>query len=432
MDMPKARFVLLITMALLASCTSTRFSSGQKTQTITVSNRSSVALSDKPVAIKRGSLQQISAGKFPIVISITNDTIPSQLDDLNGDNKWDELFFVVSLPANGSSNYSLQWTDVKPVYKPRTSVRFGKRMLANAPVQPATSEVVNQRDLPKSIGFQRYQTDGPTWENDKVGFRHYLDGRNAKDVFGKLTPEMSPEKVGINAREAVEDNYHVMAQWGRDILAVGNSIGIGGIALVEGDQLFRLGVTVDDSVNNVAQTNFNIVTEGPVRSMIKFNYNSWIPVSGRTYNVQETTSITPGMYAYKNTISVSGLQGAEALGVGIVKINSEKEPLVVPVDNNWIALVSHDKHTYNKEWWLGLALIVPAKAYKGFITAPKTGKLSNTFLAKLDVKNDTPVSYYSVAGWELSDPGFKDEAYFKKYVEELTRQVAAEISISVK
>jgi hypothetical protein len=302
-------------------------------------------------------------------------------------------------------------------------------MQATAAVQPATEELVNIKDVPKSLGFQRYQTDGPTWENDKVAFRHYLDGRNAKDVFGKLTTDISPETVGINAKGAVEDNYHVMEKWGRDILAVGNSIGIGGVALVDGNELLRLGVTVDDTLNNVDQTRFRIVTEGPVRSMMHFSYSGWKPAAGRNYSVQETTSITPGFYAYKNQVNVNGLKGTESLGIGMVNINSTKQPTVVKA-GKWVAIINYDKHTYNKEWWLGLALVLPAEAYQGFIDAPKKGKLSNTFLAKLKI-GSSPVNYYSVAAWELSEPGFKDEAFFRRYVENMMQQLSAEVRVTV-
>ena len=65
-------------------------------------------------------------------------------------------------------------------------------MLAVAAVAPATEEVLPANEVYKALGYQRYQTDGPSWENDKVGFRHYLDGRNSKDVFGKKTPPPSP------------------------------------------------------------------------------------------------------------------------------------------------------------------------------------------------------------------------------------------------
>jgi hypothetical protein len=325
----------------------------------------------------------------------------------------------------------LKWVSTQPAFNKKTSVRFGKRMSATTPVEPATEETLYTKELPKSLGFQRYQTDGPAWENDKVGFRHYLDGRNAKDVFGKLVPYMSPEKVGINAKGEVEDNYHVMEKWGRDILAVGNSIGIGGIALMKGDSLLRLGVTVDDSINNVEKTSFKIFSEGPVRSVLNFKYYNWKP-DKNNYNAEETVSIWPGMYAYHNSVKISGLKGNEHLGIGLVNINAEKQLTEIKVNKKWVALVSHEKHAYNKEWWIGLALIVPAESYLGFTDAPKKGQLSTSFMARLKITNNQPVNYFAVAGWELSDKGFKDAPYFQKYVLDLVKQVSAPIEVIVK
>jgi hypothetical protein len=423
---------------VLAGCTcmlntlKAQSNSMQRDSKITVTNLSSVPLTDKAVAIKRARLSYIPKGTlYPLLLSLNNDTIPVQLDDLDGDKKWDELFFVADLSPKGIHTYSLKWVAKQPQFIKRTSVRFGKRSSANTPVQPATEETVLKRDMPKSMGFQRYQTDGPSWENDKVGFRHYLDGRNAKDVFGKRVSYMSPETVGINRAGAAEDNYHVMEEWGRDVMAVQNSIGIGGVAMLKRDSLMRLGVTVNDSVNNVEKTTFRIITEGPVRSVINFKYFNWKPVN-RSYNVDETTSIWPGMYAYNNTVKVSGLEGDENLLIGIVSIFATKPPLEVRINDKWIVLVSHDKHSYNKEWWLPLAIVLPADAYLGFIEAPKSGKLSNSYLAKMKVSNNKPVNYFAVAGWELSDEGFKDPFYFRQYVENLVQQLSAEIKVTVK
>lgn len=340
-------------------------------------------------------------------------------------------FFALLIFLQIQLTNRLHWTATQPNYKVRTSVRFGVRMSASEVVKPATSETVYAVDMPKRMGFQRYQTDGPSWENDKVGFRHYLDGRNAKDVFGKKVSYISPETVGINAKGAVEDNYHVMEAWGRDVMAVQNSIGIGGVAIIKGDSIMRLGVTVDDIVNNVEKTTFNIVTEGPVRSVMNFNYNNWKPLN-RSYNVGETTSITSGMYAYHNSVKVSGLEGDENLAIGLVSIFATKPPVEVRVNDKWVALLSHTKNSYNQEWWLPLALIVPADSYIGIKEAPKTGKLSNSFLARMRVSNNKPINYYAVAGWEGSDEGFKDPEYFRNYVENLVRQISAEVNLSVR
>lgn len=403
----------------------------EKGQLIQLTNTSEVELLDKPVSIGKKLLSlNDSLVKYPLVLSQT-DTIPSQLNDTDMDGQWDELFFVANFRPKESKSITLIWTDKEPIYEPRTSVRFGKRTSADKAVQPATNETMLANELPKSLGYQQYQTDGPSWENDRVGFRHYLDGRNAKDLFGKKTSSMSPEDVGLDAAGAVEDNYHVMEDWGRDILAVGNSVGLGGYALMNETEFMRLGVTVEDSINNVEKTTFHIDVEGPVNSIISYTYNNWKP-NNRTYSVKETTSIWPGIYGFKNTVSVSGLIGDEDLAVGLVNINTDHSLGVLDENSKYVVLYTHDKQTYNKEWWLGMALILPKDKYLRFTQAPKTGPLSNSFLAKLKIEDNQPVSYYAIAGWELSDEKFSNETYFTDYLKKLTGQLSAVVEIEVK
>ncbi|MDL5513324.1 DUF4861 domain-containing protein [Arenibacter sp. M-2] len=412
---------------VFASCEKVK-ENGQLIQLI---NTSELDLLDKPISIEKKLLRlKDGLAKYPLVV-FNLDTLPSQLNDTDNDGQWDELFFVADFNPKESKAIKLNWTYQKPIYTARTSVRFGKRSSADTPVQPTTSETMMAKELPKSLGYQQYQTDGPSWENDKVGFRHYLDGRNAKDLFGKKTSGISPEDVGLNANGAVEDNYHVMEDWGRDILAVGNSVGLGGYALITENEFMRLGVTVEDSINNVEKTSFQIVAEGPVKSILSYTYDHWMP-NDRTYSVKETTSIWPGIYGYKNTVAVSGLKGDEYLGVGLVNIHTDKALKILDDNSKYVALYTHDKQTYDKEWWLGMALIVPKDKYLGYLEAPKTGNLSNSYLAKLKIGNNEPISYFAIAGWELSDEKFTNETYFMDYLKMLTRQLSAEIVIEVK
>jgi hypothetical protein len=164
--------------------------------------------------------------------------------------------------------------------------------------------------------------------------------------------------------------------------------------------------------------------------MMNIKYNNWKP-DNTSYNVEETTSIWPGMYAYHNSVNISGTKANENLLIGIVSIFATKPPVEVKVNDKWVALLSHDKHSYNQEWWLPLALIVPADSYLGLTEAPKKGKLSNSYLAKMKITGK-PIEYYSVACWEISDERFKDPAYFQNYVENLTKQISAEVKVVVK
>ena len=404
----------------------------QKSQSakIVLTNNSDVALSQKAISIKRSTLKLKGTEKsFPIVLQ-NSDTIPAQVNDLDGDGKWDELFFVADFSAKEKKTVELKWSGNDPKYTVKTSARFGKREAENLPVQPATEEVLLANQVYKKLGFQKYQTDGPTWENDKVGFRHYLDGRNCKDVFGKKTPGITPENVGISSSGAVEDNYHQMHDWGRDIFPVGSSAGLGGYGLIVGDEINRLGILINDTINNVEKTIFKIVSEGPVNSILSYKYQNW-EASGNKYQVQETASIWPGMYGYKNTVSLNGLKGNETLVIALSNINNQN-PLQVIDAGDYVCFIQHDKLTYERQWILGTAIIIPKDSYKGYIEAPKTGKLTNSYLIKVSTKNNQPINYYPIAGWELSaDKNFKDSAYFTNYVTNLAKQLSAKINVEI-
>ncbi|CAN5706427.1 DUF4861 domain-containing protein [soil metagenome] len=421
-------FMMFLMVVFTLSCTSGKHAGGQQ---ITLTNTANIKLSNKAITIKRAELSQLPAGdKFPLLLAEAGDTIPAQLNDLDGDQQWDELFFVTNLAANKATTIQLKWIDAPAIFTKRTNVRFGVRPVLDSKVSPADSATFYPDQLPGVIGYQHFQTDGPTWENDKVGFRLYFDGRNSVDVFGKKVAYMTPQNVGINAAGVTEANYSAMQDWGTDILAVGNSVGIGGISFMIGDSLARLGVTEKDSINNVDSTHFQIVANGPEKSIMKFTYNGWRPMN-RDYFVQTTTSIWPGIYAFNNQVICKNLKDDETLLVGLVNSNTDHAVTEMNINDKWVALFTHDKQAVDKQWWLGLALVLPKDTYLGYIEAPKTGSLSTTFLGKLKIENNKPVNYFAIAAWELSDEQFKDSTYFKNYVSNFADQQAAEVTVTI-
>jgi hypothetical protein len=88
-----------------------------------------------------------------------------------------------------------------------------------------------------------FKYEGPGWESEKVGYRFYMDWRNANDIFGKKVNQLVLANVGVHDTVAKDDSYHLMQDWGMDIFKVGSSLGIGSI-----------GMWYDGKVNMVSQT----------------------------------------------------------------------------------------------------------------------------------------------------------------------------------
>lgn len=91
--------------------------------------------------------------------------------------------------------------------------------------------------------------EGPGWESDLVAYRLYLDERNVPDIFGKKLPDPVLPKIGQG-----KDDYHVMADWGQDILQVNQSLGAGGIGVWRDGKVTQLGpAQVSASITHLPQ-----------------------------------------------------------------------------------------------------------------------------------------------------------------------------------
>lgn len=397
-------------------------------QNIKITNKENYLVINKNITIKKIALKNYyKKGLYPVILDSSSKVIPSQT---NSNENWDELYFQVSLKANETNKFSMVWSKEKPHHPAKTSIRFGERETAQTPIIPVSKSIFKEEMLPNLRGFQPYQTDGPTFENDKVGFRHYLDGRHAKDLFGKLSPEISPENVGLTSKGETIDNYHVLEKWGRDILPVGNSVGIGGIALAKNNNFIRIGSTVKDTTYNIYQTTCEIVTEGPIYSQLFINHKK-LNVAGNSYNIEERPTIWAGDYAYQNFIKCTSLKTNENLAIGLSTI-AKDAVLNEYKTENWVAFYTYDKQSYNNEYNIGLAIIIPNKNFVSINNVTEGEKLSKTYLAKVNAyKKKEPIEYYALGCWELSNPLFETQEGFEKYLKQFLNTLNSDVEVNI-
>ena len=97
----------IIVLTLLAGCFTNSFAQkGEKTLTVEVSNEWTQNKTDEPIVI---DLNNLKAG-FNIKSATVwegNKEIPSQLDDLNGDARADELAFLIDMPAKSNKSFRI-------------------------------------------------------------------------------------------------------------------------------------------------------------------------------------------------------------------------------------------------------------------------------------------------------------------------------------
>jgi len=265
-------------------------------------------------------------------------------------------------------------------------------------------------------------TEGPAWENDKVGFRIYMDVRNQKDIWGKRVPEMVLDQVGTDHT----NSYHKLNNWGMDILIVGKSLAAGSLAAYipqAGAQPIRLGG------ERMGKIIYEEVTSGPVRAIFRMHYPEWdLLGNGEKASLTEEIHISGGNYFYDSKIKLKNAPVGTQLVTGMVNLSS-KTSHEFTTKNKITGFYSYDIQTDNKDH-LGMAITVPKSEWVQFGTIGNEGEdIKNTYTVymKPDSKGEANFRFY--AGWELSNPQFKTKQGFEDYVKQETESQSAPIVI---
>lgn len=255
--------------------------------------------------------------------------------------------------------------------------------------------------------FIRYE--GPGWESDLVGYRFYLDQRDAVDVFGKKTHEMVLQDIGQDGF----DSYHTMQPWGMDVMKVGKSLGLGTPGMFVDGNAIRIDKT--DSVD------CRITENGVVYSSILTRYYGW-HVAGKKLDVQTRLAIHAGTRMTHALISASG--NPETLCTGIVKDKNAKLFSEQGDVSHWGYLATYGQQSLNNDN-LGLAVFFHPKMFNGFT--------EDAFSHVVNLRTDHgKLDYYFLAAWELEPKGIKNEKEFLEYLEQMSNELANPLNVAAK
>ncbi|MBT1704025.1 DUF4861 domain-containing protein [Chryseosolibacter indicus] len=255
--------------------------------------------------------------------------------------------------------------------------------------------------------FIRYE--GPGWESDKVGYRFYLDQRNATDVFGKKTSKMILSQVGLDGF----DSYHEMQPWGMDVMKVGKSLGLGSIGSFVGDTA-AIRVEKTDSVI------CSIPENGSVFSSIQTNYYGW-KIGAKRHDLESKITIHAGTLLTHQTLDITA--APENICTGIVK-DKDAEYIYREGDaQHWAYLATYGKQSLNKDE-LGLVLFVNPDN----IVKIASDKYSHIAVLK---PNNGKIEYYFGAAWVGQPDGIKTKDQFTQYLSKTAEELAVPVKVSL-
>lgn len=402
MKLNNLAFSLLALLAL--SCSS------NEDLLIEVINLSDQQRDDATIILNRGeisSMTEIPEGMVPILRSRKGEDLPCQVDDVDGDGIWDELFAPIDMAPKQQKIVILTFVNPVdfPVFKARTNLRLGD---ATNPDYPELSSADRLEGISyhnySGVTAASYSMEGVAWENDKVGFRNYMDQRNGMDIFGKITGDMVLDAVGI----AGAPSYHEMAVWGMDILKVGTSLGAGGIGYLYKDSLYRVGDSGSGS--------YQLVFEGSQRSRFRFNFDNW-DVDGNKVSVIQQVEISAGKHYYQSSVSYSGTDIKMNLVAGIVNMKS-KELHVQKLGDHHTAFITHDFQAEDSSM-LAMVLMVPNQYLLTHGESKVEGDgITQTYYAVLEAMKGDPVPYRFYSLWEVEDPRWSSLDEVNAYLDE--------------
>lgn len=182
-----------------------------------------------------------------------------QMDDIDKDGIWDELFFLVDLaPREEKTVYLYVGKSERGLYRHKTHAGIGY--------------------------YGRHMV--PFWEAEYVGWKLWFP--MSVDLHGKREPMLT-------AYMEYKDNlsgYFMPYEYGTDIMTVSTTFGTGGIGVSEipanPDSISRPEYNFNTSEGPLTSTrySFDVVVNGPLRSMIRAKTMNWKTGSG-FYEVEQ-------------------------------------------------------------------------------------------------------------------------------------------------
>lgn len=404
---------ILTLLCLLCTAPLSTFAQQTETTTFTVevNNQWNKDKTDEPVVIRLSELKPSFRVRSAVVMN-GNEEIPSQLDDLNGDLKADELAFVINMPAKSKKALTVTLSAAKTdkTYPARVFAQMLARDSKKQHYVPVQSVTVPGT----SSTYGMLQHHGPAFESELVGYRIYFDKKQTVDPYGKFQ-----KRLEIEESQFYPTAEQLARGFGDDVLMVGNSGGIGALKGWDGSKATH--------IEPIAFRTERILASGPVRTITDVEVKGW-EYQGQELTMTNRYILNAGHRDVLVETFFSEPLKDEVFCAGVMNIMgyetlpySDHQGLIGSWGRHWPVT---DTVKYAKET-VGIATYIPQKYVKAEV------KDKDNFLYTISAQGSNRFHYYTMFtscketfGYPTSEAWF---AYLQEWKEDLEHPVTVKI-----
>jgi hypothetical protein len=246
--------IIFITIVLMFVSTA---ASAQNKTIVTLENSLKKPFPDAPIVIERSELN-IPERNSVISVRTQKDeniwNIPFQLDDLDEDGKWEELFFQIDFDGKQIINVEINFGENKG-----SAHAFPKRVNA----------VIDDRPRDPWTVYK------PLWESEIMTYCTY--GATQIDMIGKTIPRLS---LDYFYGEVKHPQHTFSAEFGHDFLLTANTMAGHSIFIQEANgNIARPWTTnaysISKKLERDAKYDSKILADGPLRAIVKTKVTDW-------------------------------------------------------------------------------------------------------------------------------------------------------------
>lgn len=399
-----------ICLALLAGGLSASAQGQEKEIEVIVENPWNAEKIDEPVVIDLSSLGAGFTVKSATVFDGTNE-IPSQLDDMNGDTRADELAFVINLPASGKKTLNVILSSLKSDKTYPARVYAEMLFRTSKKNKYAKGYAIYADGASDTYNVQHHH--GAAFESELVAYRIYFNEKQTTDLYGKFHKGLELEES-----QFYPTGEQLKRGFGDDVIKVNSSCGAGTLRGWDGTQ--------STLIKPVAVRGQRILASGPVRTIVDAEVKGW------QYQNKELNMINRyTLYAGHRDAQVDVLFNApldkEVFCTGVQNITghadmfSDHNGLVASWGTDWPV---NDTVKYKKET-VGLATYIPKK----YVVKETSDK--ENFLYTISAPGKSSFRYYTSFTSCKETFGYPDKEKWFAYVQEWKKALEQPVKITV-